>query len=352
MRVLINSTVLAKILKSISYITNKFKEESSFACIRIETQDDKLILTLGSQSDKAIITLPCSVIEQGSCYVPVHKFVGIIQSFTEEIELATDNTKVIVRQNKTTVILPTIVGEILSSSFGNHQYGDEFMLNSSKFYDAVTTVSPFADLESQSPIAGINLTFNSDGHLTLRGCHNAAMSIAHCDCQASGLNPVSCTARVECLQAVGKIFAGDNITVKVSNSSICFSNQYCTLYSSLLFGTYPPIDKLIETDHKCSLILNKQQLERCLQRIQAVKTTCKRLNLIIKENSLELLYERAVSEILDITQGIPVELAINYEYLTTVLRTLNVSNLTVNITNSLKLQFVAQNKIIIVCPLT
>lgn len=351
MYIKIDATILAKYLKNTAYIVSKFKEESSLACVHLKTKEDGLVLILNGDTDKAVITLPCSIVEQGECYVTANKFIGLMQSFTGEIELIQIDKGLSVKQDKIKINLPLIKDCPLDTSFTKMQFDNEFTLDGDVLDSMIGVVSPFIDKTSKTILGGINLQLKN-GAIKARTCHNAAMAMSVFKCRAEEDHSFEATLKVETLQAISKIFAEDEITISSNESVIRFASEDCMIYTRTLSGKYPPIESAIEKEEACDLTINSQVLDKCLRRILIVKTLDKRINLQVKEDKVIVSYGKLLTEELPIEKsGEDINLAVNYEYLLDVLRVMNGAKTQIKITPAKKLKFVDKNNIVIVCPL-
>ena len=100
MHIQIDSLLLSKNLKNTIYIVRQSKDDNRSACIYLHAADNRLTIVLTNECDKAIITLPCTILEEGECYVTAHKFVGLLQSFTGQIDLIKGNSTLQIKQGK------------------------------------------------------------------------------------------------------------------------------------------------------------------------------------------------------------------------------------------------------------
>lgn len=352
MHIKIDAALLAKNLKNTGYIVSKFKEESALACVHLRTDKNTVIVTLSNDNDKAIINLPCSVIEQGECYVTAHKFIGAIQSFVDEVELYQQDKIFTIKQGKIKINLPTVQSGIYSTAFSNFQSQCSFTIDGCKFNNMISIVSPFVDVTMQNIISGINIQVQNNW-IKMQACHNAAMAVSTHKCECDDNCNVNLTLKVETLQAIGRLFADEDIVVSIADRTIQFVGETCTLFTRVLSGNFPPIEKLVEKDKVCAIKLNRQLLEKCLRRILIVKTLNKRIDIDITDNTMLITYEKALQESFDNIEQLfdNVRLAVNYELLLDALRVFNGAVLTIEITPMHKLKIIDENNIISICPL-
>lgn len=351
MHVQINAELLSKDLKNVAYIVSKLKQDSELSSILLQTSNESLVVTLSNEHDKAIITLPCVVLQQGECFVTAHKFIGVVQSFSQTIELMLSNSSLIVQQDKVKIKLPVVASNPLCSVFSNVTFAEKFTIDGSVLDDMVSTVAPFADVDANSVISGINMSIK-ESCLRIQACHNAAMAIATRRCDSSQSKQLDITLKTETMQAISKLFSNEDIEVGVVSSIVCFIGHSCVLYTRAIYGAYPPIENIIENDIICDSRISRQLFEKCLRRVLIVKTLCKRLNTSIANQIMTVNYEQSLTEKLPVAQqGQDIRFSVNYEYLLTVLRVLNTSTLNLRITSTSKLQFVDDNNIIIISPL-
>ena len=351
MYIKIDAAILAKYLKNTAYIVSKFKDDSSLACVHLKTKEDGLVLILNSDSDKAVITLPCSVIEQGECYVTANRFIGLVQSFVGEIELIQIDAGLSIKQDKIKINLPLVKNCPLDTSFLKMQFDNEFTMDGDVLDSMVGVVSPFADKISQSVLSGVNLQLKNSA-IKARTCHNAAMAVSAFKCKAEEECTFEATLKVETLQAISRIFTEDEITISSNVGVVRFASEDCMIYTRVLSGKYPPIESAVEKEAVCSLTINSQILDKCLRRILIVKTQDKRINLEIQEDKVIISYGNLLREELPIQhEGSAINLAINYEFLLDVLRVMGGAKTTIEVTNTKKMKFVDQHNMIVICPL-
>lgn len=352
MRVKMNIDLLSKYLKNTAYIVTQFKDESGFAHIGLQTVDkDQLVVTLSSDSDKAVITIPCEVIEHGTCSVTASKFIGITQGLIGVVELAKVNQVLSIKQNLITINLPLIRGDLLDTSFANAKFENEFTVEGDVLNKITNTVSPFVEKVEKGILQGVNLLIGNR-QLKARACHNAAMAVSTYMCNDCDFEPISITMRIEALRAISKIFANEVVSIACSAGAVRVVGVSCTFYARLICGTYPSIERIIEDAHVTSLSVDRLAIENCLKHILAIKTQAKKVILDINEDQAAISYETLLFESFKVQQeGRCLKVAVNYEYLLDILRVFNKAELHISITPTFKLKFVDRNDIIIVCPL-
>lgn len=351
MHVQISAELLSRDLKNVAYIVSKFKQEGELSSIMLQATKENLVVTLSNDHDKAVITLPCIVIEQGKCFVTAHKFIGVIQSFSQTIDLIQTDKYLTLQQDKTKIKLPLVGNNPLCDAFTQTTFTEKFTIDGSVLDNMVATVAPFADTDVNTIISGINVSIR-ESCLQIQACHNAAMAIATRQCDISNDGCANFTLKAETMQAISKLFAGEDVEVRATESIVCFVGSSCTLYTRAIYGMYPPIEKIIENESVCSVQIPRQSLEKCLRRVLIVKTLCKRLTMLIATQMMTINYEQSLTESLEVKQEKEnVQLTVNYEYLLTVLRVLSSNTLELHITPTSKLKFVDKDNIIIISPL-
>lgn len=351
MHIQINAELLSKDLKNVAYIVSKFKQESELASVKLQTIDNSLVVTISNDHDKAVITVPCTIQESGECFVVAHKFIGAIQSFIGDVELVCTDKHLTLEQQYIKIKLPLVAHNPLCDVFNRVTFDNTYKICGSILNNMVSIVSPFADVDEKVIISGINMLI-SGSSFQVRACHNAAMAVSTHHNKDTSNGNANITVKTSTMQAIGKLFADEDIEIKTADSLVCFVGKSCVLYTRTIRGVYPPIEKLIEDESLCKVNMSRQLLETCLRRILVVKTLSKRLNVLISDNIMTVNYDQVLTDKLYIDHtGQETQFAVNYEYLLTVLRVFNGAQIAFAVTPTRKLQFFDDQNIIIISPL-
>ena len=349
----INSDTLGSILKNVTYIVSGINEKSLLARMLIEVSNNKVVFSLSNSTDRAIIKLPCQAIQEGRVYTTASKFIALIQSLSGEISIKLVGNEISITQSHLCVKLP-----IISDSSGlfnginiNQPFNDCGKIDGSVLAKATNITTPFVNVvNNTSPTKGVCIKANVKD-IKLMSCNGAIMSFfSHpLDQSASMLH----TLRVETLTAVSRIFGEEkDVSIASTPSGVKISGQNCEIYASVLQGTYPPLQKIIENGFVYSFTLDKATLEHSLKCISIVKTPSKRLEIDCCDKTINLRYEsHFVEKLIDENAtGDNVRIFVDYELLWSALKAADCATPTFKITLSIKLYIMGKNSLIIIAP--
>lgn len=343
----INEAFIRKI-KNALYITSRFKEESLLSTVRLTTTDNGLKFELISDTDKAILNIQCQILESGNCRVNAEKFVSLLQSFNGELIIETTDRLLYIRQNKTTIKLPTVRDDVFA---GLRSLGDEYFtttLASDKLASVVDVVTPFVDSINASVCSGVNINIDNN-IMTVMSCHSAAMAIAKLPVQTDSDNAVEGTIKVNVLQAISRMF-DSTVKLGIDRGVLGIKDESCTLFTSLIAGKFPPLGELVEKNGN-KLTIDRKQLELCIRRISILHLNSKRINLICNNDTIQLVYEQDLLEFIQGTFEGNCTIKINYDYLTIILKLNSQKQIVANVMPSGRIQFEQDNYTIAIAPL-
>ncbi|WP_158598339.1 DNA polymerase III subunit beta [Falsibacillus albus] len=240
--------------------------------IKMEVFDDKIILTGGNQVSiiKKIIKGPAvSIIQTGSTVLEARFLVGLVRKLENDLHVKSISGSIVVRS-----------GEVETTFHGMDPAEYPKLHDSEAGSEMVLTIEKLKEIILQTGFAAaIN-----DARPVLTGCHwrfkNRILTCAATDSQRmamrkidieSDLNRVANipTASLSKLLKLLPKQAG-NVNIQISDSFILFKTPDFELYSLLITGSYPQIDRLIPTGISTEITLNRKTLENALDRMNII----------------------------------------------------------------------------------
>ncbi len=323
MRVEVDANLIAYNLKNVAYIVSEFKGDSVLGRMLIKALNDKITFSLVGICDRAIIDIPCKVLEAGELCIDANKFIGIIQSFDGNVTIHSTVSKVFIQQNSVKVSLQLFECKEFDGLTINSTFEECGNLPSNLLERCINIVSPWIETKDKGVLGGLHLKLK-DKILTTYGCNQAAAGITNNIINNKAT--FAFTVKTQALHAASRLFKDEDIKLSLSSSSVCFEGEYCKLYTHLMQGQYPPIEKIlqIESQKTSTLSIDRSALEKCLKRLFVLKTLDKRFTMSIENNNMTVTYDNVLQENIDIECEVEnIKIAVNYEYLSNILKICN-----------------------------
>ena len=304
--------------------------------LKIELTNDQLIL-IGSDSNISIeniinVSEPAAqltIIETGGIILTARLFIDIIKKLpTPIIEIeVNDRHTATIQSGKATFTLNGIhvnqypkLPEISDTQ--------ELTIPSLLLKKMINqTIFSASNQETRPILTGLNITFHKT-HLT--GVTTDSHRLSKRDIPVeTDLEQLSLTIPKKTVIELTRILDDDtDVSISIMNQQIIFSFANLVIYSRLLEGNFPEVNRLIPTQHNTRLVVNTQQFIQAIDRAALLARVAKSnvVQLNINENSVSLYVQgitigNSTEEIAyESVSGSPLVIAFNPDYMLDAIR--------------------------------
>tara|TARA_R110000868_G_scaffold17344_1_gene76374 strand:- start:38669 stop:39751 length:1083 start_codon:yes stop_codon:yes gene_type:complete len=321
MKILIDQSALKKAISTVIGSSAVKGKLPIFQNIKIDASGGKLNLSATDMETATNNSCEALVSDDGSITVPAATFFDIVKKLPSESKIGIEvvDQTLLIKCGRSKYKLPTMSAEDFPS-FSESKFGAEFEISSKDLINLIDkTRFAISSDETRYYLNGLCLnSVESDGQFKI----NAVST----DGTRLGLSTINSDINLEFSVILPKKTVGDirklaaecNLAkIRISKRIIKIEFGSITYSSKLIDGEFPDYRRVIPTNNDQLVIVNKQSLFQCLDRISTVAASDKHNSIkLIFENNKLVLTALGGSEELDINyQGDKIEIGFNAKFL-------------------------------------
>lgn len=334
------------LLKEISVAQEVITNKSPIAilsCVLLQADGDTLTIRATDTSVHFKARIKVDITESGEATVFCDKFMGILSALPQGLcEFATDDLGVVIKSTQKRVKFN--VRQVAQDEFPSEPQsgGDSFSIPSKNFKDLVKqTIFAVSDDPNRFFMTGVFFTKEDDGMLTLVSTNARRLAIAKTDIGNIQFPPSIVPIKI--LRLATKVL-GDEGDIDISfNGNLIFIKAGAYEFAGrLIDGQFPNYSKVIPTEQKFSLKVNKDDLDAAIHRIE-IMTEKKGGRVIFKMSPGLLRISSKQSDLGDAAEelecnydGDEMSLAFNFRYISEPLHSAVGDTIILDFTENLK----------------
>ncbi len=346
MKITISRKLLDKELTKVSRPVTSNNSLPSLSGILFDVDTDKLTLigSNGNTAIKAVInkTVELLDIEQvGKIILPVKYIVEIVKKIDSEkivIELIRDNIIHIYNDKSEFNIVGISSDEYPRFDFSINE--KKTKLTTTLIDDINRQVAFATSLSDNRPILkGVNISSKNNLVITATDSHRLARKVVE-----NSFNSFNLTVPKLIISDLTKIVEkSETVDLYIKERSLIFKFDNITIFTKLIEGSYPDTEKLIPDNFSRSLIVNKDELIKAVERVSLISSDSKSIiKFDLRNNEFYVLsaasdYGKGEEKIEDFEfTGDNINISLNAHYLLSALKTFDSNKIVVKITSDIK----------------
>ncbi|MER2009799.1 MAG: DNA polymerase III subunit beta [Psychrobacillus sp.] len=350
MKFTLPKSILTEVIGKIGRLMSSKPDIPVLRGIHVLVQENCIVFTISDGTESLIHTVPVSVdngvivLDCGASVFSKDAF-NISKKLKGDITFEVDGSKLTVSQNKTSLEFSTIeADEYPKLAIENTTRAITF--EGKDFEDIVKKTAYCAsDSQARPILTGVNMNFGEINSFVCTDSHRLAKVQL-----GSSTEEMNITVPANLLEHAIKSFdLTQSVLVFPSSSQIALANGKTILTSRLLEGNYPDTNRLIPTEFKGELIVQRQELVDTLELLSSMSETGViklKVNSLFIELSAVSTISKGLNEIAYESwtgqDGFTISLSSKY-----LLHAINAFS-----SNSVKLEFVESMRPFIVTPVT
>lgn len=320
--------LLKAIIIAQDVITNK-SPVSILSNVLLQTAENKVIVKATNSTVNVITFFGAEIEEEGELTVFCDKFLSIVNSLPMgDVEVFSKENEIIVKptSKKVNFKIKSLAADKFPVFNGFDKEGC-FVIGVKDFKNlAKNTLFAVSTDNNRYFMTGCYLC-KTDNGLTMVATDGRRMSTCHCGSVTADIKPSIIPTKI--LSIIEK-FCGDEgeILFKTTEKTFMVKAGNLEVTTSLIDGQYPKWEKVLPTnlDHKFTVA--KKDLEDALKSAAIMVSKSGRVQMNLTENNLTIIspeteYGSAKHEISAVYNGEPVEIALNAQFLSDVLKVLD-----------------------------
>lgn len=320
---------LANILHKIAKVITIQKGQPILSNI-LMTIDENLTIECRSLTSYLKLSTSSKIIEKGQCCTLASKIIEAIDSFAcEYINLETLGNLLIIEGDGTTLKLETVNPEFYPSDkiYNNFKVIQSLKLKNEDLNEAIQKCIPFVN--DRGVTSGVNFNFKG---LKLRTTGVSSIAAGFIDIDIiDKLNEsfVDFTLSAKDATIITNIFNQNEISIDIADRYIKINTCEGLLIINKLEGRFPDFSKILNSDFRYKLPINKFKMEESFKLIDII-TTSNIATIGYSNNKCYIGYSKLVKSVIDIEEIDLVDFikfGINYYYLRKIFKFLTEDNL-------------------------
>ncbi len=336
MKFQVSKTVLFKCITHIQGIVDKKNSLQILSNILIEAKNNSLILSSTDMDISIIEKISCNVLEEGATTINSQILYDIVRKLDDssQIEVISNNGKLLtLRSDDSRFSLASLPKEDFPIIDQNNE-GVSIKINSQIFYKLIDkTKFAISNEETRYFLNGLYFSINNENDkasLTLVGTDGHRLAKFTHDIEKTTEIASGVIVPKKTIFELSKLLSDidKDIEINISPSKIIFFIDNLVLISKLIDGTFPDYKRVIPTDNKNILELNRNKLLSAVDRVSTVANDkspvikFKFLKNIINLNSVNLENSTATEDLKLDYDGDEFEIGFNSKYIMDIINNL------------------------------
>ena len=337
----------SKIFKSISHLQGIVDKKNTLPIlsnILIEADNSNITLSSTDMDISIVDKISCKVLEEGSTTINSQIFYDIVRKIddSDEIEVISNNGKILtVRASGSRFSLTCLPKEEFPIIDQSNE-GNTIKINSQVLYKLIEKTKfaisneetryflngLYFNIQNQSNKSSVTLV-GTDGHRLAKFSHSLEQNID----QVNGVIIPKKT-----INELSKLLSDldKDIDVSISSNKIIFYIENIIFISKLIDGSFPDYNRVIPTDNKNILEVNRNKLLSAVDRVSTIaneKSPVIKFNLlknIINLNTINTENSTATEDLKLDYNGDEFEIGFNSKYIMDIINNLNDDNITIS----------------------
>jgi DNA polymerase-3 subunit beta len=311
-------------------------------CILIDTTDGTIKLTANDMDLGIETTIEGDVLDKGCIALEAKLFSEIVRKLPDsEVSIETDNNcKALIKCEKAKFNISGKSGEDFVA-LPEIEKNKSIVLSQFSLKEIIRqTIFSIADNESNRLMSGELFEINQD-QLKVVSLDGQRISIRRITLKDS-YEPIKVIVPGKTLVEISKILSGDmeeDVHIYFTDRHILFEFDRTLVVSRLIEGEYFQIDKMISSDYNTKIIINKKELQSCIERASLLIRENERKPIIINivDGSVEFKIQSAMgsmNEDIDILkEGKDIMIGFNPKFILDALRVIDDEEITMYLVN-------------------
>ncbi len=337
----------SEIFKGLSHLHGIVDKKNSLPIlsnILIEAKDNHLIISSTDMDISVIEKLKCDIKEEGSTTINSQLFYDIVRKIdqTSTIEVISNDSKILtVRSNKSRFSLGCLPKEDFPI-IDETNSGTEITINSNILFKLIDkTKFAISNEETRYFLNGLYFQINTkkdlsiltlvctDGHRLAKFSYNLGKKID----EVPGVIIPKKT-----IQEISKLLAeiDDEIKISISTNKIIFYINDLIFISKLIDGSFPDYKRVIPTDNKNILEINREEFLLAVDRVSTIANEkspvikCNLLENLINLNTVNTENSTATEDLKAKYTGDSFDIGFNSKYIMDILNNLDDEKIIIN----------------------
>ena len=332
-----NRESLLKVLNIAQEVITNKSPVSILSNVLLQTDKDKVIVKCTNSAIKAVTSFAAEIEEEGELTVYCDKLLRIVSSLPMgEVELFNDGIDVIIKpvDKKVKFKMKSLAADKFPVINDFCFTENESICIASKDFKKMikNTIFAVSDDTNRHIMTGCYFC-KADDYITMVATDSRRMSLFKCPDKENAVTPA--IIPVKMLSVVEK-FSNDegDILIKSTDKSFSVKSGNIEISTSLIEGTYPQWQKVLPLALDKVFTVSKVELEDAIKRAENMSNKEGRIQFNLTKEALEVLSPESElgsskEEIAVEYDGEPVQMALNVQFLSDVLKVINADKISV-----------------------